>query len=142
MSLKGLNRNQGQPKAELQSKAEEAFKEKLNEVIDLAYEAGIDNRGDVMSLPIKDLYWHLTHSGELAAQQPSAGQVAGTEHGSAAQLDFHIADNAHPPFIGIYKPEASGEPGRDLVQFTLPSDPAKRNALENAVIALVNAANA
>jgi hypothetical protein len=46
-------------KRQLEKKAEKQFVKQLNKLIDLAYQAGIENRGDVLTLPIKELYASL-----------------------------------------------------------------------------------
>jgi len=47
-------------KRQLEKEAEKKFLKQLDKLVDLAYIAGIENRGDVLTMPIKELYSHLT----------------------------------------------------------------------------------
>ena len=47
-------------KRKLELEAEKEFIKLLDKAIDKAYEAGIENRGDIHALPIIELYRYLT----------------------------------------------------------------------------------
>lgn len=51
-------------KRQLEKDAEKKFLQQLDKTIDLAYLAGIENRGDILTLPIKELYASLTEKGK------------------------------------------------------------------------------
>lgn len=50
-----------------QLRAEKRFIRLLDKALDACYEANIENRGDVLTLNIKDLYYSLTHPGKVRA---------------------------------------------------------------------------
>lgn len=55
-------------KRQLEKDAEKEFIKQLNKTINLAYQAGIENRGDVLTLPIKELYSDLIKRNKKAWQ--------------------------------------------------------------------------